>query len=256
MSSEPIEAARRELVLALADDELMIGSRDMEWSGVAPLLEEDVALSAIAQDEIGHAIAFYELITPRHFASSDEALYSRSAREFRHARVLESQTADFAHVICRRFLYELADDLRLGALESSSWPELAGLATTLRKEEELHHQHALSWVRLLGSVEPGRSRLKASFTELLPASLDILAPLPCEPELLASGLLSHPFRELQERWIADVGTLLAPLGLSAELDSMASHTDRYREPSPALHSFFDELWAVRSLSREGTWYAR
>jgi 1,2-phenylacetyl-CoA epoxidase catalytic subunit len=52
----------REL-LGLADDELILGWRDSEWTGIAPMLEEDVAFSSIAQNEIGHARAVYELLS-------------------------------------------------------------------------------------------------------------------------------------------------------------------------------------------------
>ena len=52
-----------ELLLGLADDELIIGWRDSEWTGIAPMLEEDVAFSSIAQNEIGHARAVYELLS-------------------------------------------------------------------------------------------------------------------------------------------------------------------------------------------------
>ena len=48
-------------LLELADDELILGWRDSEWTGIAPFLEEDVAFSSIAQNEIGHARALYEL---------------------------------------------------------------------------------------------------------------------------------------------------------------------------------------------------
>ena len=49
-------------LLDIADDELVLGWRDSEWTGIAPLLEEDVAFSSIAQNEIGHARALYELV--------------------------------------------------------------------------------------------------------------------------------------------------------------------------------------------------
>src|SRR6185312_2277428 len=49
-------------LLEIADDELILGWRDSEWTGIAPLLEEDVAFSSIAQNEIGHARALYELV--------------------------------------------------------------------------------------------------------------------------------------------------------------------------------------------------
>ena len=45
------------MLLTLADDELVIGYWDSEWTGIAPMLEEDVAISRISQDEIGHARA-------------------------------------------------------------------------------------------------------------------------------------------------------------------------------------------------------
>ena len=52
---------RAQLLLELADDELILGWRNSEWTGIAPFLEEDVAFSSIAQNEIGHARALYEL---------------------------------------------------------------------------------------------------------------------------------------------------------------------------------------------------
>ena len=47
---------RVELLLELADDELILGWRNSEWTGIAPFLEEDVAFSSIAQ-KTGHARA-------------------------------------------------------------------------------------------------------------------------------------------------------------------------------------------------------
>ena len=46
-------------VLALADDALMLGHRLSEWSGKAPMLEEDIALSNLALDLIGQARLYY-----------------------------------------------------------------------------------------------------------------------------------------------------------------------------------------------------
>src|SRR6266545_1606696 len=40
---------RAELLLTIADDELFLGWRNSEWTGIAPFLEEDVAFSTIAR---------------------------------------------------------------------------------------------------------------------------------------------------------------------------------------------------------------
>jgi 1,2-phenylacetyl-CoA epoxidase catalytic subunit len=44
--------AIKELLFKMADDELIIGHRNSEWTGLSPILEEDIAFSSIAQDKI------------------------------------------------------------------------------------------------------------------------------------------------------------------------------------------------------------
>ena len=63
MADTGIDFGGREHLLALADDEHLIGQQHTEWIGVAPFLEEDLAFASIAQDELGHAAALYEVIT-------------------------------------------------------------------------------------------------------------------------------------------------------------------------------------------------
>ena len=63
---------RTDLLLAIADDELILGWRNSEWTGIAPFLEEDVAFSSIAQNEIGHARALYELAARELDTTADE----------------------------------------------------------------------------------------------------------------------------------------------------------------------------------------
>ncbi len=51
-----------DLLRSMADDEFVIGFSDSEWTGIAPQLEEDIAMSSLAQDELGHAQALYGLL--------------------------------------------------------------------------------------------------------------------------------------------------------------------------------------------------
>src|ERR671929_227614 len=81
--------ALAELLLALADDEFVLGYWDSEWTGIAPVLEEDVAYSSIAQDEIGHARALYELLAQLDGRSADQIAYDRGPESFRQARLLD-----------------------------------------------------------------------------------------------------------------------------------------------------------------------
>ena len=93
----------------LADDELILGWRDSEWTGIAPTLEEDVAFSSIAQNEIGHARALYELAAPELGTDADALAFDRAPDDYRCAPLVELHLLDWAHTIARRYLYEEAD---------------------------------------------------------------------------------------------------------------------------------------------------
>jgi ring-1,2-phenylacetyl-CoA epoxidase subunit PaaC len=155
-------------LLGLADDELVLGWRDSEWTGIAPLLEEDVAFSSIAQNEIGHARAVYELL-----AGPDDAdvlAFDRKPEEYRCAPLVELHLLEWAHTIARRWLYEVADEIRITALKSDSDQAVAGLAAKIDREEAYHRMHAEMWHDRLRD-EP---RFLAAVEELWPHALGVL----------------------------------------------------------------------------------
>ena len=160
-----------ELLLGLADDELVLGWRDSEWTGIAPVLEEDVAFSSIAQNEIGHARAVYELLISHSEAGDADALaFDRALDEYRCAPLVELRLLDWAHAIARRWLYEEADRIRIAALCSDSDPAVAGLAAKIDREEVYHRMHAELWHERLRD-EP---RFRDAVNELWPYALGIL----------------------------------------------------------------------------------
>ena len=168
--------ARPELdtILAFADDELVLGWRDSEWTGIAPFLEEDVAFSSIAQGEIGHARALYELAAAELGTDADALAFDRSPVEYRCSPLVELRLVqDWALTVARHWLYETADSVRVAALKESDWAELAGLAAKMDREEAYHRMHAQMWAdRLRASSE--RERFEAAVEELWPAALGLL----------------------------------------------------------------------------------
>jgi ring-1,2-phenylacetyl-CoA epoxidase subunit PaaC len=135
----------QQLLLEIADDELILGWRDSEWTGIAPLLEEDVAFSSIAQNEIGHARALYELVARERGTTADELAFDRPPEEYRCAQLVELRLLDWGQTIARHYLYEEADAIRLDALKQSADPEIAGLAAKIDREEAYHRMHAQMW---------------------------------------------------------------------------------------------------------------
>jgi ring-1,2-phenylacetyl-CoA epoxidase subunit PaaC len=119
-----VRVALSELLLTMADDEFVMGFKDSEWTGIAPMLEEDVAFSSLAQDEIGHARVWYEMRGVLTGEDPDRTAFHRQASEYRHARLLDTPRYGWAFTITRRWLYDTADAVRLAALAESSFAPL------------------------------------------------------------------------------------------------------------------------------------
>jgi len=165
-------SGRAQRLLQIADDELILGWRDSEWTGIAPTLEEDVAFSSIAQNEIGHARALYELAAAELGTDADALAFDRQPDEYRCAPLVELHLMDWAHTIARRYLYEEADRLRLDALKAGDDAELAGLAAKIDREETYHRMHAEMWAARLRD-EP---RFREALAELWPYALGVVEP--------------------------------------------------------------------------------
>ena len=128
--------SRSDLLLPLADDELILGWRNSEWTGIAPFLEEDVAFSSIAQNEIGHARALYQLVAEEMGTTADELAFDRRPEEYRCSQFVELRVVpDWARTIARQVLYEEDDERRIKELMESDDPKVAGLAAKIDREE-------------------------------------------------------------------------------------------------------------------------
>jgi ring-1,2-phenylacetyl-CoA epoxidase subunit PaaC len=160
-------------LLALADDELILGWRNSEWTGIAPFLEEDVAFSSIAQTEIGHARAWYDLAAKELDTDADTLAFDRDPDEYRCAPFVEARLVpDWAQTIARHWLYETADAIRIEALQASDDPEVAGLAEKIDREEAYHRMHADMWAERLRD----EARFRTAVDELWPSALGLLEP--------------------------------------------------------------------------------
>ncbi len=165
---------RTGLLLALADDELILGWRNSEWTGIAPFLEEDVAFSSIAQNEIGHARALYELAARELGTDADALAFDRAPDEYRSAPLVELRRLEWARTIARHWFYETADAIRLEALARGGDDEIAAVAARIGREEVYHRIHAEMWIERLLASDDARPRLDEALEELWPYALGVL----------------------------------------------------------------------------------
>jgi ring-1,2-phenylacetyl-CoA epoxidase subunit PaaC len=212
---------RAQRLLEIADDELILGWRDSEWTGIAPFLEEDVAFSSISQNEVGHARALYEIAARDLGTTADELAFDRQPEEYRCAPLVELRRMDWAVTIARHVLYEAADEIRLQALKDSGDDEVAGLAAKMDREEAYHRMHAQMWEERLRE----EARFQAALDELWPATVAVL------PEELRPQLAERVRREL-------------PAGLSGV--ERGTHSEEW----PAL---WEEMTEVRRSVPGAAW---
>src|SRR5215471_16608308 len=136
-------------LLALADDELLLGHRDSEWTGHAPILEEDIAFANLAQDEIGHAALWYGLLRNLDGSDPDRLIFFREPGAFRNAQLVELPKGDWAFSMLRQYLFDAAESVRLPLLAVSTHRPLAEAAAKIRPEELYHLRHTQAWIQRL-----------------------------------------------------------------------------------------------------------
>ncbi len=154
-----------ELLVALADDEFVIGHRYSEWLGLSPFLEEDLTLTSIAQDELGHARALYALVWPD-WIERDAFVIRRPATQWRSCGLVERENGPWEDALMRHYLYDAAEVLRWTGLVERFGASVAGLAQLAEKvlvEERFHRKHATELVERLCDTEIGRQRLSDSY---------------------------------------------------------------------------------------------
>jgi ring-1,2-phenylacetyl-CoA epoxidase subunit PaaC len=210
MATDP----RLDLVFAYGDDELILGHRLSEWTGWVPFVEEDLALSSIAQDEMAHARAYLQIASDLTGTDLDALALGRGVEEYRHAIVCERPNVDFAFTIARQWLYDSADAVRVEALRGSAFAPIAQLAAVLTLEERYHLEHTQAWfARLANGPVDARHRFAAALSVTLPFALALFEPLASEDALLADGTLTRSHDEMRAEWLAGVRATLDDAGL-------------------------------------------
>jgi ring-1,2-phenylacetyl-CoA epoxidase subunit PaaC len=243
-------------LLALGDDEMILAHRDSEWTGHAPILEEDIAFANIALDEMGHAGLWYRLVTALRDEDSerypDRLVFRRTAEAFRNTRMVEQPKGDWAFTIVRQYLFDAAEQVRLRALADHPHGSLAQTAAKILNEERYHLRHQQAWVtRLAQGTEESRRRTQAALDALWPLAAQLFQPLPGEPALVDAGLWPSS-TILGEQWRSEAAGFLKECGLTVSL--MLPPDEQGRQiHSEFLEPLLAEMQSVARLEPEGEW---
>lgn len=246
--------AIKDLLFRMADDELVLGHRNSEWTGLGPILEEDIAFSSIAQDQIGHAVANYTLLH-EHFGEPlpDAIAFGRNEKQFFSSQFTELPIGDYAFSLMRHFLFDHAEMLRYELLTASSFSPLAALARKIKGELKYHVLHADLWVPKLGQgTEESRARMQTALNEAWPYALGMFEPSDFEEELVTNGVFAGELK-LQEVWMEKIAPIIEKAGLTIPQASEPKYGGRHGYHSEYLQPLLDEMTEVYRLDPAATW---
>jgi ring-1,2-phenylacetyl-CoA epoxidase subunit PaaC len=208
------ETALKELLYKIADDQLILGHRNSEWTGFGPLLEEDIAFSSMAQDKIGQSYALYQMLQSLGEREPDTVAFSRNASQFHNCILVELPNGEYDFSLVRHFLYDTAEAIRFEMLSESSYQPLADISKKIRAELRYHTLHANTWMKQLGSAtEESISRLQNSLTLAMPYALGMFEESLYEKELISSTIFAGE-QALKERWMKKVEEVIAQTSLT------------------------------------------
>lgn len=180
-----------QLATALGDDSLILGQRLTEWCGMAPLLEEELAIANVALDFLGRAQFFYEYVSELEAGerSPDDIAFLRDSREYRNLLIMELPNGDFGFTMARQLMIDTFNVLYLRQLAESSDRRLAAIAAKTVKESRYHLRRSRTWVVRLGDgTDESRARMQSAFDELWAFGPELFAMTADESALLGPGV--------------------------------------------------------------------
>lgn len=253
--NEQTNLAVKELLYKMADDLLILGHRNSEWTGIGPMLEEDIAFSSMAQDKIGQSLALYQLLNTLGEAEPDTVAFTRNQHQFHNCQLVEYPIGEYDFSLMRHFLFDNAELIRYDLLMDSSYEPLAKLARKFKGELKYHKFHGDTFVMQLGrGTAESKKRMQNSLDTCWNLALGIFEESPFEDTLIEEGIWKgEDFLKL--RWIQAVKPIISEAGLIVPETStwkpvvggrMGQHTEN-------LQPLLDEMTEVFSVDPGAEW---
>lgn len=247
--------ALKDLLYKMADDQLIIGHRNSEWTGLGPVLEEDIAFSSMAQDKIGQSYQLYSLLNQLGESDPDTVAFTRNAEQFHCCDYVCHPIGEYDFSLVRHFFFDNAELLKFESLASSKFDPLAMLARKFKGEIKYHVMHANTWIKQLAQGnEESKARIQNTINTCFNDALGIFEPGKYEQELIDSDFYKGEVA-IQELWYNHVKQIVESAGLTIPaLDtSKALYGGRYGKHSDHLQPMLSEMTEVYSIDPAAEW---
>ena len=205
-----MEQALYQYALRLADSSLTMGQRLAEWCGHGPYLEEDVALTNVSLDLIGHAQMFYQIAVDScgEEKTPDDLAFLRDAHEFRNPLLSELPRGDFAYTTLKQYFIDVFDLYLYQSLAQSSHQPLAQAAQKALMEVKYHLTRSQAWCKRLSlSTEKAHERMQQALDDLWFYTPELFEVDGNMQQLMEQGVIFE-YETLKSNWHRQVISLL------------------------------------------------
>jgi ring-1,2-phenylacetyl-CoA epoxidase subunit PaaC len=251
-----MKKAIAELITKMADDELILGHRNSEWTGLGPIMEEDIAFSSMAQDKIGHAWALYRILQ-EHLEGEDpdQFAFMREEKDFKCCHLVEMPIGTYDFSLMRHFLFDHAEAVRYESLQQSSFIPLQQLSKKLKGELKYHTLHADAWIlQLCRAGGESYDRIQAALNSCFPLAAGIFEP-GADEETLTTADVYPGEKELYTRWLDSIYPVLVKASLNIPNPGIITpqYGGRYGKHTPHLKPLLQEMGEVFRLDPTASW---
>lgn len=182
-------------LLILGDNSMILGHRLSELCGHGPSLETDIALTNISLDLFGQVRSLFQYaaqLSDKNLTEDDIAML-RKEREYVNVVLVEQENKDFAHVICRSYLFDAFQLLQLEQLRKSPDTMLSAIAEKTIKETKYHRRFSREWMkRLAGGTALSMQKTQAALDHLYPFASELFEDTNAETIIAEQNICPAP----------------------------------------------------------------
>lgn len=245
----------KEYTLRLGDNALILGQRLAEWCGYGPILEQDIALSNIALDQLGQArmLMQYAAKLDNEDCTEDQMAFHRDVWDYRNLLILELENGHWGNTIARQFLFDTFNYFQYTELLQSKDDHIRSVAQKAIKEVTYHAQWSAEWVIRLGDgTEESHKKMQTSINELWEWTGEMFTMDKVEEKMLAAGI-GVDLKAIKPQWDAKVAEILEMATLEKPEDGWMQSGGKQGEHSEYLGYVLAEMQHLPRMYPEAQW---
>lgn len=250
-----LDQAKHIYTLRMGDNALILGQRLGQWCGHGPVLEQDIALSNIALDQLGQARMLMQLAAEQKGGevTEDRMAFFRDVFEYHNLLMLELPNEDWGKTVVRQFLFDTFNYFFYTQMLNSSEEGLKSIAQKAIKEIAYHAQWSAEWVIRFGDgTEESHERAQFALDDLWEWTGEMFMMDEVDQMLINQGV-APDLKPIKEQWDQKVAEILKMGTLQKPEDGWMQQGGKQGEHSEYLGFILAEMQHLPRMYPQAKW---